>query len=57
MHLDVSELAQFYLTPLGRIVRQIISSEIRAVWPTLRRERLVGLGHATPYLRPYLSEA
>ncbi|WP_420393433.1 methyltransferase domain-containing protein [Acuticoccus sp.] len=57
MHLDVSELAAFYLTPLGRIARQIISSEVRALWPTTTAERVVGLGHATPYLRPFLGEA
>lgn len=57
MHLDVSELAAFYLTPLGRIARQIVSAEVRAVWPTAAREVLVGLGHATPYLRTYLGEA
>lgn len=57
MHFDVTELAQFYQTPLGRLARQIVSAEIRAVWPEARRERLVGLGHATPYLRSYLAEA
>jgi SAM-dependent methyltransferase len=57
MHFDVSELAAFYATPLGRIARQIISAEVRAVWPSAARERVVGLGHATPYLRPYLKEA
>ncbi|MBJ3777191.1 class I SAM-dependent methyltransferase [Acuticoccus mangrovi] len=57
MHLDVTALSDFYLTPLGRIVRQIIGAEMRAVWPTATAERLVGIGHATPYLRPYLGEA
>lgn len=57
MHLDVAELSAFYLTPLGRIARQIVSAEVRSVWPSARAERLVGLGHASPYLRPYLTEA
>jgi SAM-dependent methyltransferase len=57
MHFDVSELAAFYATPLGRIARQVVSAEIRAAWPTAARERLLGLGHATPYLRPYLADA
>ena len=57
MHFDVSELAAFYLTPLGRIVRQIVATEVRSVWPSVTSERLVGLGHATPYLRPFLAEA
>jgi SAM-dependent methyltransferase len=57
MHLDVSELSAFYLSPLGRIARQIIRAEVRAVWPSAAGERLAGVGHATPYLRPYLGEA
>ncbi|UOM36112.1 class I SAM-dependent methyltransferase [Acuticoccus sp. I52.16.1] len=57
MHLDVGQLSAFYLTPLGRIARQIVSAEVRSVWPDVRGERVVGLGHATPYLRPFLGEA
>lgn len=57
MHLDVTELRAFYETPLGRIARQIVSAEIRSVWPSVKGDRLVGLGHATPFLRPYLPEA
>ena len=57
MHLDVTALRAFYQTPLGRIARQIISAEIRSVWPTMAGERLAGLGHVTPFLRPYLTEA
>ncbi|MEM9221868.1 MAG: class I SAM-dependent methyltransferase [Pseudomonadota bacterium] len=57
MQLDVSELRDFYLTPLGRIVRQIVSSEVRSVWPSAAGERVVGLGHATPYLGPFLADA
>jgi SAM-dependent methyltransferase len=58
MHLDVTELRAFYKTPLGRIARQIVSAEIRSVWPRVEAdERLVGLGHALPYLRPYIGTA
>ncbi|WP_108658894.1 class I SAM-dependent methyltransferase [Acuticoccus kandeliae] len=57
MHLDVSELRGFYKTPLGRIARQIVSAELRAAWPSVKGERVVGIGHTTPYLRPLLGEA
>ena len=57
MHLDAAELSAFYQTPLGRIARQIVGAEIRAVWPDVRAETVVGLGHTTPYLRPFLGEA
>ena len=57
MHLDVHELRDFYRTPLGRMVRQTLSSAIRAEWPDVRGRRVVGVGHATPYLRPFLADA
>ncbi len=57
MHLDVVELRDFYLTPLGRIARKIIAHEIRATWPSASADRVVGVGHTTPYLRPFLGEA
>ncbi|MEM8552233.1 MAG: class I SAM-dependent methyltransferase [Pseudomonadota bacterium] len=57
MHHDVTELRDFYLTPLGRVARHITSSEIRSVWPSARTDRVLGLGHTTPYLRPFLAEA
>ncbi|MEM8853652.1 MAG: methyltransferase domain-containing protein [Pseudomonadota bacterium] len=57
MHLDVGELNAFYLSPMGRIVRQIVTAEVRAIWPSVTADRLAGLGHVTPYLRPFLDEA
>ena len=57
MHLDARELRAFYLSPLGRTVRQIVSAHIRTLWPDLTAKRLAGLGHTTPYLRPFLGEA
>ena len=57
MHLDVDELRAFYLSPLGRMVRQIVSGHIRRIWPDLTAMRLLGIGHPTPYFRPYLGEA
>jgi SAM-dependent methyltransferase len=57
MHLDAIEIRNFYLSPRGRIVRQILGARIRDVWPDLRGERVLGLGHATPFLRPFREEA
>lgn len=57
MQLDVAELRDFYLTPLGRTTRQIVSAEMRSIWPSATGEHVVGLGHASPYLRPYLEMA
>ena len=57
MHLDVAELSGFYKTPLGRIVRSIVATELASIWPDATAERVVGLGHATPFLTPYLGQA
>ncbi|MEQ8166970.1 MAG: methyltransferase domain-containing protein [Alphaproteobacteria bacterium] len=57
MHLDVIDLKEFYDSRLGRIARRFLRRRLRAIWPDLRGERLLGLGYATPYLRPFLDEA
>ncbi|MCB1519445.1 MAG: methyltransferase domain-containing protein [Hyphomicrobiaceae bacterium] len=56
MHVDVSELRDFYTTPLGQVVRRLLSARIRARWPSVRSQTVVGLGFATPYLGAYRSE-
>ncbi|AXS38845.1 class I SAM-dependent methyltransferase [Breoghania sp. L-A4] len=57
MYLDVIDMKTFYERPLGRVVRQTVGARIRNIWPDARGERILGLGYATPYLRPYLGTA
>lgn len=57
MRLDVYELRGFYRSPLGRSVRRTVSARLREEWPDVRGKRVLGVGHATPYLRPFLEEA
>ncbi|MEW5422321.1 class I SAM-dependent methyltransferase [Amorphus sp. 3PC139-8] len=57
MHLDAIEIRNFYLSPRGRIVRQLLSARIREIWPNVTGEQVVGLGHATPFLRLFQPEA
>jgi SAM-dependent methyltransferase len=57
MFADVVELRDFYRSRLGQVARRMIIRRIRTVWPDLAGVRLLGLGYATPYLRPFLSEA
>lgn len=54
---DVVELRQFYESGLGQVARRMIRRRIRMLWPDLRGHVVLGLGFATPYLRPYLGEA
>ncbi len=57
MHSDVLDLVRFYATPLGKIAKRAIRREIRGLWPNLRGKRLLGLGYATPFLKPFIAEA
>ena len=54
---DIVDLRDFYETPLGRMARRMIGRRIHEIWPDLPQMRLLGLGFATPYLRPYLTTA
>jgi SAM-dependent methyltransferase len=53
---DVVDLREFYGTPLGLTARRLLRRRIRQVWPALTNLRLLGLGYAVPYLRPFREE-
>ena len=57
MRADVIDLRDFYDTPMGDMARRIITRRVRALWPNVRGERVVGLGYAVPYLGPLADEA
>ena len=54
---DIIELSAFYESALGQVARRMIRRRIREVWPDLAGQHVLGLGYATPYLRPFLGEA
>ena len=54
---DIIDLNAFYASPLGQVARRAIRRRIRALWPDLRGQSVLGLGFATPYLRPFQGEA
>ncbi len=58
MHLDVVELRRFYTsTQLGRIAQRAIRDRLRALWPSVKGDNVVGFGYAAPFLRPFMEEA
>lgn len=57
MHLDVTELRDFYSSPLGATVRRVLSERIRGRWPHARGDVVIGLGFVTPYLARFRGEA
>jgi SAM-dependent methyltransferase len=57
MHQDVTELRDFYARPLGKIARRVLRQRIRARWPRVTGQTLIGLGFASPYLGVFRGEA
>jgi SAM-dependent methyltransferase len=57
MHLDVTDLRDFYATPLGQIVRRLLLHRVRARWRRVEGETVIGLGFATPFISAFRGEA
>jgi len=57
MHLDVVDLKQFYDSRLGLLATRTLRRRMRELWPSVAGLRVLGLGYATPFLRPMVDEA
>jgi SAM-dependent methyltransferase len=57
MHLDAAEIQKFYDSPLGQVSARLIRRRLREIWPSVNGLSVLGLGYATPYLRPFRAEA
>lgn len=57
MWLDVVDLKDFYGSGLGQTARRLIMRRLREMWPDTRGLRVLGVGYATPFLRPFQAEA
>ena len=57
MYDDVSQLRDFYASPLGQLARRIIARRIRAHWDNVSNMDVVGLGYASPFLQIFNGEA
>lgn len=54
---DVVDLSDFYSSSLGHAAQRIIRRRIRDWWSNVRGDSILGMGYATPYLRPFRDEA
>ena len=54
---DVVDLRDFYATSLGQAAQRLMRQRLRQFWPNARGMNVLGLGYATPYLRPFMDEA
>ena len=57
MQMDVTELRDFYASPLGVTVRRLLRDRIRSRWTRVHGEVVIGLGFASPYLDVFQGEA
>lgn len=57
MYVDVVDLRNFYGGPLGSAVRHHLRAKLAEMWPKVSGDRVLGLGYATPFLRPFLGRA
>ena len=57
MWADAVDLRDFYGTSLGQVAARAVRARLRALWPEAAGQRLLGLGYATPFLRPFHDEA
>jgi SAM-dependent methyltransferase len=57
MALDIRTLEEFYDGRIGQVARRLILTHLRARWPSLAGQRVLGFGYAAPYLRPLVGEA
>jgi SAM-dependent methyltransferase len=46
----ISELRQFYETPLGLSVRRLVGARLAELWADLRRHSLLAIGYPLPFL-------
>ena len=57
MYIDAVDLAKFYSTGLGQVTSRLLRRKIRAIWSNANGLTILGFGYATPFLRPFLTEA
>ncbi len=54
---DILDLRDFYATGLGLTARRLLRQKLRAFWPKVAGERVMGFGYAVPYLGLWQGEA
>jgi SAM-dependent methyltransferase len=57
MSQEVHGLGNFYATPAGLVTARLLRDRLRALWPGLPGQAVLGLGYASPFLRVWRAEA
>src|SRR5215217_6832394 len=54
---EIHSLDGFYTTPTGLVAARLLRERLRALWPSLPGQSVLGLGYASPFLRLWRGEA
>ena len=54
---EVHGLQAFYGSPAGQVTARLVRAQMAALWPNLKGQSILGIGHAAPYLRLWREEA
>lgn len=57
MHPQAPDLQDFYSSMLGRVALRLLRPRLKRLWSDVHGQRLLGVGYATPFLRPFAAEA
>jgi len=57
MSLDIVDLREFYINPLGQTALRLLCARLNRIWPDVRGETVLSLGYGAPLLRPWLGVA
>ena len=57
MAADAQATAAFYTSARGAVTARLLRERLSAIWPNLRGESLLGIGHTAPYLRVWREHA
>lgn len=54
---EVHGLGEFYEAPAGRATARLVRARVATLWPSLRGQSVLGIGHAAPYLPLWQADA
>lgn len=57
MYVQAPELHDFYSSMLGRVALRLLRPRLKRLWPDVHGQRVLGVGYATPFLRPFAEQA
>lgn len=57
MYSNALDLKDFYASKQGRVAQRILRQHLKDFWPSTKGLRILGVGFATPFLRPFMVDA